>query len=400
MDSSPNIVYYNGFWYSGFLPIGKTVNELILGEKNQFEKLKKDLRLLSLIFDVIHIPRSHLLTFHTNTNWSIVRKYILDYDFQVLVSNRIILSSALPYIDEYSDTERIIERVKSKKWSKNLDDNLISIIKELSSVNIDSDRESRNNVDEFQQYITLLKSKNGKIGRELDEIKKRSNFGNTPFLHEMFVEELYKSQKIDSSSKESIWRFTNSLYMTTGCLELGSNRRINLEKSVEDKAAKYDNTGLLRGLYSSKFIEALISEELGDKYLIKFLNAPLDKVLHFRELKSWNIFKSDIFEMFETLTQIEKIRPEEFAAFKGQEKILAYKKYILGSDKDKFSSLMAGLLETAAGVYDPALGKVVKTSKSVIAGILVKKYSNWKISKTIKGYNEFWKEFKSVLDEI
>lgn len=90
----------------------------------------------------------------------------------------------------------------------------------------------------------------------------------------------------------------------------------------------------------------------------------------FRALEKWSSFKNDIFEMFETLTQIEKIRPDEFAEFKGQQKLLAYKKYILGADKGKRANMIAELVDVASGIYDPVLGKVVKTGKGGNSGKL------------------------------
>ncbi len=208
MTDRENIVYYSGFWYSSYSPIGMEPYDLILNDRKLFERIKADLRLLCLIFDVIHIPRSHLLTFHTNTNWSIIRQYILEKDFDFLVEHNILLSSTLPYIDEYSDTERIVERTKNKGWSKSVDDKFIKTIKNVTAIKIDSARESKNNVDEFQQYIVLLKGKNREIGNELDEIKKKSNYKTIPFLHEMFVEELYKNRKIDAHKQVSIYFVT------------------------------------------------------------------------------------------------------------------------------------------------------------------------------------------------
>ena len=396
-----NIVYYSGFWYSNFSPIGNTAYDIILNEKKLLERLKTDIRLLTLIFDIIHVPRSHLLTFQTNYNWSIIRQYLFDGDFDYLVEHQILLSSTLPYIDEYSDTERIIERVKTKQWSKNIDDKFISSIKGVASVKIDSSRESQSNVDVFQQYISILKDKNRKIGYELDEIKKKSNYKNIPFLHELFVEELLKSTEIKQNNKEEIWRFTNTLYLTTGCLDLGDDRRISLNKNIEEiGGTKNDNTGILRELYSPEFLETLLIEEIGEKYLIKFKNANLYEILKFRELESWKYFKVEIFKMFDTLSQIEKIKPIEFSQYREKEKLLAYKKYILGDDKDKLAGLIAELMEVAGGIYDPVLGKTIKTGKSIIAEAIVKKYANWKISKTLEHYQQFWEDLKRILDDI
>jgi hypothetical protein len=401
MTDNQNIVYYSGFWYSSFSPIGISAFDLILNEKKLLDRLKTDIRLLTLIFDIIHVPRSHLLTFHTNHNWSVVNRYLADRDFSYLVEHQILLSSTLPYIDEYSDTERIIERVKNKKWSKDIDDIFVNSIKNVTSIKIDSGRESQSNVDGFQQYISILKDKNRKVGYELDEIKKRSNYKNVPFLHEMFVEELFKTTKIDNASKEEIWRITNTMYITTGCLELGDDRRISVNKNIEEiGGTKNDNTGVLRELYSPEFIETLLIEELGEKYLIKFKNAHLYEIAKFRELESWKFFKTEIFQMFETLSQIEKIKPIEFAQYKGKDKLLAYKKYILGDDKDKFASFFAELLEVAGGIYDPVLGKTVKTGKSIIADALIKRYANWKVSKKLEHYRQFWKDLKKILNDI
>ena len=396
-----NVVYYSGFWYSSYSPIGLSLIDQLLNEKKYLERLKTDIRLLTLIFDIIHVPRSHFLTFHTNHNWGTVKLYLQDRDFLYLTEHEILLSSTLPYIDEYSDTERILERVKTKKWSSNVDDKFIKSIKNVTSIKIDSHLESTNNVDIFQQYISILKDKNRKVGNELDEIKKKANFKNIPFLHEMFIEELFKTTKIDSQSKEEIWRITNTMYISTGCLDLGENRRISFNKNIEEiGGTKSDNTGILRELYSPEFIETLLIEELGESYLVKFKTVHLFEIMKFRELESWKHFKSEIFQMFDTLTQIEKIKPSEFAQYKGKDKLLAYKKFILGEDKDKLANFFSEMIEVAAGVHDPILGKVVKTGKSIIADSIVKKYTSWKVSKKIEHYNQFWKDLKKILNEI
>ena len=401
VTNNQNIVYYNGFWYSNFSPIGVSEYDLLINEKKLLERIKTDLRLLTLIFDIIHVPRSHLLTFHINQNWSVIKQYLAEKDFDYLVEQKILTSSTLPYLDEYSDTERIIERVKTKKWSSKVDDKFITTIKNVSAVKIDSKREAQNNVDIFQQYISILKDKNRRVGFVLDEIKKKSNFKNVPFLHELFVEELFKTTNLENNFKDEIWRFTNTLYISTGCLDLGDNRRITLNKNIEViGGSKYDNTGILRELYSPEFIETLLIEELGEPYLVKFKNANLFEIMKFRELNSWKFFKSEIFQMFDTLSQIEKIKPLEFSQYRGKDKLFAYKKFILGQDKDKFATLIAELMELASGIYDPVLGKIVKTGKSVIADLLVKKYTNWKLSKNLEHYREFWKDLKNILNNI
>lgn len=159
-------------------------------------------------------------------------------------------------------------------------------------------------------------------------------------------------------------------------------------------------TGLLRELYSPKFIQSLLVEELGEKYLIKFLNNDIKKVMSFREINTWTLFKKEIFEMFETLNLLEKINPTEFENYKGEQKILAYKKHILGEDSSKFSNLIADLVVMTGETHDPVTGKLISSGKKIIADKLIKIYSDWKISRKMKSYKSFWKKLKEKLDKI
>jgi len=400
MSSFKNIVYYTGFWYSTHSMIGMTGFEGIGYSKKALDQILWDLRLLSLIFDVIHVPRSHILTFQTPLHYEIVKEYLDTNDFKYFNENKILLASTLPYIDNDSDTERIVDRVKSKNWSSEIDNDFIKKIRSLDAVDIDSKREASQNVDIFQEYINLLKVKHKKVADILNEIKKRSFYKQTPFLHELFIEEIAKSPKIDEITKKRIWQATNSYYISTGGHDLAEDRRISLNERIEDPIASHDNLGLQRSLYSPKFIQSLIEEELGDKYIMKFLRADVKDIMKFRNLPSWKNFLDDIFQMFDTITLLEKFKPETFGQYSNQGKIQAYKKYLLQEDSSEIANVIADLLVVAGNAQSEVTGGIVGAGKDIIAKKLIKGYTERKVSQRMKFYKVFWKEFKAELDKI
>lgn len=398
MHSPKNIVYYNGFWYSAFSPLGAEKFSVGVPETLAVQKIESDLRLLSLVFDEIHVPRSHLLTFQTQRHARIAQECLKRRDSEYFTRHGILISSTRPSIDEYSDTERILERVKAEKWSLDLSAFTVKTVKAIPAVKIDSLREANNNVDEFDQLIAIWEASNPKLGKKLRELKLRSSKGDVPFLHEAFVEGLLKETSIDLETRVEIWRTTNSLYMQSGCLELGSNRRIVFNRNIENPRETHDNSLMLREAYSPDFLRELLRYEIGDACLVKFLDDDVSKVLKFRELECWTSFKEEIFTLFEILTAVEKIDPIQFAEYKGLQKVLSLRKLLIENDGAKFATLVGELAQMAVSLEFPVAGRTVKAPSAFLIDYLVKKFSNWKISKKMPNYGIFWKKLKELLD--
>lgn len=398
MSNFKNIVYYTGFWYSTHSIIRLTDFDGFGYSKKMLDQIKCDMRLLSLIFDIIHVPRSHFLTFQNTLHHEVVKEYLLTSDFQYFNEQKILLSSLLPSTDRDSDTERIIERVKSNHWSSDIDNDFIRKVRSLDFVNIDSKRESAQNVDIFQQYISLLKVKHKKVAHILDEIKKRSHYQQIPFLHELFIEEIAKSPKINELAKKKIWEVTNSYYISTGGLDLGEDRRISLNVSAEDPRNTHDNSGLQRSLYSPRFIQSLIAEELGDKYMIKYLTAHINDIMRFRNLPSWRSFLDDLFEMINTISLLERYKPEKFSRFSDQEKIQAYKKYLEDGIAEEISHALKG--GSIRDAQKAELNTPGGAENELAAKQLIKSYTENNVSQKMESYKVFWKEFKSELNKI
>jgi len=399
---SLKIIYYNGFWYSAHLPIGESYFKLLVDQNEFVSKIKKDIRLLCLLFDQIHIPRSHLVTFFNESHYNIVNEYVNSYDFKYLTDRKIIISSRLPYLDNYSDTERLIERVFKKRWNQGLGKSYLNIIKKLESAKIHSGKESKNNIDHFGQYIEIVKDRNKKIAYILKEIKNKSTYSDIPFLHEIFIEELIKSDDLSIQEKVSIWKETNSLYMITGGLDLGDNRRITYNTTIESDEQKHDNSGLLRKLYSPEFIESMIIEEMGLQYLVKYIENDIRFVIHYRNnnkeiFQLWNGFRKQLHEIFSGITLLEK-HDSRFKTLSDREIINYYKNYLLKTDDKLISDIVADLVSNLGSEVDPLLGKTVKSGQRFIATKLTKWWSKRELSKSIGEYQKFWSEFKKVLE--
>ncbi|WP_460970959.1 hypothetical protein [Spirosoma migulaei] len=387
-----NVVYYSGLWYSTFLPFDNKKNSIY-----DNKRLEYDMRLLTLFFDIIYIPRSHFLTFYEigRDHYDFVKSYLTNNDFRYLSNNNIILSSSLPSLDNYSDTERVVERIKNNKWSPYINTNFIDTIKNLDSVKINSKVESQNNIDKFEDYISGKIDINEKVGSILSEIKKKSVYGDIPFLHEKFIEEVKKSNELSISDKEDIWRETNSIYINSSGLDLG-DRKVIYNNRIEYNYAIKDKNNILRELYSPNFISSLFVEELGANYLDKFLKGDIGNVMRFRDLDVWKGFKSEIFKMLEEISMFEY---KNIIAPTDEKKILEYKKYII-KEKDKYGilgSIPNLVIDLSKSLGDPVTGNVVGGLKNVAVNLIIKIYSNYQLSRMMENYKPFWRELKNIL---
>lgn len=399
-----NVTYYNGFWYSSHSSLRFNAFADIFAQGRILKKIKDDLRLLSLLFNQIHVPRSHFLTFHTKQHWDITREYLSSRDYRFFSQNDMILSSRLPYLDASADTERIVERVGTLKWSGEMNLAHIKLVRDQAATNIDSRFEASGNIDSFQAYIEFLKSRNRSLSNKLQNIKALSTHGDTPFLHELFVEKIANDESLNFNEKEQTWRDTNSIYMNTGGLDLGDDRGINLDPDIECSSASNDNSGRLRYLYSSSFIQGMVKEELGLKLLIKFLHEDVGRIFAFRQGNSelrfaWLAFQAEMVDMVEILTMFAKYE-SSITKLDISETLKFYKALRLQEEGKPIAEVLASLLALGSGAVNPVAGQVASGAKVFITK-QIKKWLQRRSEMTyLGGYFRFWELFRIHLNGL
>ena len=134
----------------------------------------------------------------------------------------------------------------------------------------------------------------------------------------------------------------------------------------ESKYALHDNSGMLRSLYSPRFIEAILIEEIGLPYLTRYLEYDIHNVLSFRTETNvmtdlWKGFQQQLSEIFAGITLLAKY-DQKLLSYSDQEIIQYYKNYLLKSDGSNISEILADLAVKTIGQYQEFL----KEFKSIL----------------------------------
>jgi hypothetical protein len=398
---SLDVVYYNGFWYAAYSPVCPSRLSVLLAPGAAAENLQRELRLLSLLFNKIHIPRSHLLTFQSASHWEIVQLCCTSRDFRFLADSGILSTSILPTLDSRSDGDRIVARAHRNGWSNSVSQPYLSLVSGLTYDTIASTEESRRNVDLFQQYVEILKQQSAPLGDRVEQIKKRSQVDETPFLHEAFVELLSRDATLSSADKLQVWKETNSLYMATGCHDLGVDRRISWRPELEDASSSCDNRGSLRRLYSPQFLQSMMYAEGGVALVEAFFNADPEAAFSFRVRSSegsevWSDFRRDFTQMIHTISLLSRVS-DSWASMSDSRLIEEYKAHVLRGEGEFWDEAMLGLLSGAEDAVDPAFSKALGGGNKMAS----KWASRWLVKRALRrkipGYCGFWEHLARCL---
>lgn len=210
-------VYYSDFWYSRhFRHTESSVGANVVQEEVVQHRFR--LRLLSLFFDTLYVPRTHLITSVFPDQYKIADHVISSTEIAVLLDSGSIRISSSPGLDAYQDNLRILERqTETTDALYPSDRGYVSRIPVTRDFIVDTKQESLGNMVTFPQYGDLLTSYNAEIGRKYKEVVRRSGLRDVPFFHERFLKLI--REEVPSDIFASIWRNTNSIYLTSGAPE-------------------------------------------------------------------------------------------------------------------------------------------------------------------------------------
>lgn len=211
--TTPNIVYYPELWYSTHFRLD---HNSYTGRyiENSVERHRRNFRLLSLVFPMLYIPRTHLVT-HFNAATSTICRTATDCsEYKYFRDIEFIYSSHYPHLDAQSDIERIATRIGRATWlyRGHIHATWPSVLR-TPSIPVDSLKEARSNVVTFSAGLPAMELFNPNAAKRLTEILHASAWNDIPFFHERF---LFLLSKSDISYVEQIWRETNSIYLLSG----------------------------------------------------------------------------------------------------------------------------------------------------------------------------------------
>ena len=267
-----NAVYYPGLWYSRFLNVPLSAFDGNI-QRNSVQRQCMHLRLLSLIFDTIYIPRTHLLTHVYSLETDIVGALVQSRDFRFLVDHGAIKISTFPELDERQDSERILAR-------QGLTNSLIYTSEKLAGrvipaskpYGVASDKESKQNLLTFPHYGNLLKLVDpGLSASVLDKID-HAQLGDVPFFHEHFI--LSAKESLPKEEFEKVWRDTNSIYLTSP-IPLEGGLISYFDEQIESIGFRFEPHGIDRYLFNPSAIYTYMQNYIDSNDMIAFLGGDI-----------------------------------------------------------------------------------------------------------------------------
>ena len=299
----PRRTFYTGCFYAGAHTQSiSEINRIASGSASK--KHLVNLRILSLIFERIYFPRSHLLTFLTPSWAQLVRQIISDKSFARMVAESIIDISVTVAFDVKSDTERIRYRLEKLGIVDPLQQNTLeNIVKKFAvspAQNANSSVQSQVMYEEMSGIAQEFATTEPTLFKAISEAMKRSEGFGVPFLHEAFLKNAVSSSLLDHKRWHEVQLNINSLYIRNGT------------SSDKDMIAYYDPNletqdfvmyrGIDRRLYSANTILTVLSSFCEFSNLQKVLQADefefMFRIRNDRDLReNWKYFKIAYFEM-------------------------------------------------------------------------------------------------------
>ncbi|MCW3848857.1 hypothetical protein OF829_16595 [Sphingomonas sp. LB-2] len=267
-------VYYSNFWYSRYY--GSVLSDFAGNiVTNDIEKHKRELRIFSLLFEEIYVPRTHLLTQSIGDQEHIVDAVVGSREFLYLLERDAIRVSSFPGIDAYEDNERITSRSASTSAvTYPRSKGFLRKIPASKTIPVDSLKESKNNVITFPKFAEYISLKSPALAVEYLEVLKRAHIEGVPFFHEEFVRRLRNA--VPTENFVPIWRATNSIYLTSGTLDYG-NIIAGFNEEIESFDFRFTRGGFDRYLISFSTLYTFLSIFLSGSLLTKFLYDDLER---------------------------------------------------------------------------------------------------------------------------
>jgi hypothetical protein len=232
------------------------------------------MRLLSLFFDHIYIPRTHLITQLFSFQSTIAAEVLSTRDVQFLDDTGVLTISQLPGLDAQADAERIIMRSSLTAEIKYADSKAYIAMFPKSRAFVPSNREAQANTMSFSEYGQLLESSSPPLARQFSNLVDGSTLRDIPFFHEIFVRRL--KSEFPSTIFEKLWRDTNSIYLTTGGIGI-DNIIPYFNHSIESLAFRHAPSNIDRYLLSPQALQIFLSLFLSTYELTVFFDDPIER---------------------------------------------------------------------------------------------------------------------------
>ena len=334
------------------------------------------MRILSLAFDEIYIPRSHLLTSFHDGHRSILAGVLESEEFAWLSDRGVLLSSTSPSNDAIADTERIDTRSRNLAWlqpyASAIEQKLAGKVPALV---VSSRSEALLSLPSYKEKAAALDRALKITGGP--SLIASAEYRDTEFFHEMFLENL-RSWDIPASVKDAYWRVTNEVYLQNVGNELGEIA-VGYDPDVEPSVARRDLLNDLdTRLFTAGVVRSVIATVSSSRDLARWLRAPVARALAFRasedrqEFVIWRAFQASYFDLLRAADKtIENLRVAEgfgegdVRPIVSSEMTRVFDRF--GSDAvSMFSQGVGG----AAQVIDPSAGLGARALAAGSAGLL------------------------------
>lgn len=289
-------VYYSNFWYSRFYrPLLHDFDGNIVKDEISHHKFR--MRILTLFFDKIYIPRTHLVTFRSTLQQKIDGSIFDDYDFGFLFERDRLRISSFPGLDEKQDNERIIGRsAQTKRVIYPDDPSYLRKIPITDVYEIDSLGEANSNTLSFPEYAETISINHPDIARKLNEIIKQSQIDGIPFFHEDFLSRI--REEFDDDVFERLWRETNSIYLTTG--GVGQDSLIAyFNEELESTNFRYEPFQIDRYLFSPSSLYMFLMLMLGQDAVAKLVRGDINRCMGFLGLRQYRELLDDFHRSYQ-----------------------------------------------------------------------------------------------------
>ena len=262
-------VYYSNFWYSRHYK----VSPFDLGGnvvENDIERHKRELRILSIFFEQIYIPRGHLITYSFGGQQDIVDTILDSREFGFLHEQGVIRVSTLPNLDAHQDNERIISRgSETQAVQYPSEQDFLNKIPADKVIMVNSLNESRQNTFTFPAFGEVIRNHNPALAGIYLDILKEAHLRDIPFFHESFIRML--RERLPDNQFEMIWRATNSIYLTSGAPE-HSNIIAYFNDEIEGLSYRFKKYNIDRYLFSFPSLYTFLGIFLGEANVSKLID--------------------------------------------------------------------------------------------------------------------------------
>lgn len=341
-------VYYSNFWYSRHyrLPASDFGGTLVSDEETLH---KFQLRILSVFFDLIYIPRTHLITQSFDFQHRIPDALIRSEEFKYLMERGVLRISTSPGLDAKQDTERIVRRAPfTKRVIYPKDKKFLSRIPITEPIVADTSKEAKSNTQSFRDYGELLLWRNKEIGSKFIEAIKSSQIPDVPFFHEEFINKI--RQEFGQPDFDKIWRETNSIYLTSPDQELRGLVAF-FNEDIESVNYRFKPYSIDRYLYSPTSLYTFLCLFLNSDEIRKLISYPIEKThspiieSNLDSIRNLRREYQEIVTSVSVHTQAESLRSQL-----GQQAVRAYFELALDGKFDSGATVAANVLEDIAKI--------------------------------------------------